>query len=117
MSTAEQLIQVGLLGEAVDLGPALVFVADETMRYVAVNRLAAETLGYERHELLGLNVTDIARYEDAPEEYADMLARGRQEGVAILTHRDGHEIRMRYRASETVAAHLGLYVSVGFVED
>ncbi len=68
MSTAEQRIQTGLLGEAVDVGPVLVFVADENMRYIAVNRRACEVLGYEREELLALHVTDVAvGFEVEPE--------------------------------------------------
>ena len=60
-------MQQGLLYEAWDQAPALVFVADENMRYIAVNRTACETLGYTRDELLGLSVTDIAVAPDAPE--------------------------------------------------
>jgi PAS domain-containing protein len=48
MSAAEALIQTALLGEAIESGPALVFVADEEMRYIAVNRYACESLGYAR---------------------------------------------------------------------
>src|SRR5438445_13058454 len=42
VASVDRLIQSGLLGEAVDGGPALVFVADEHMRYVAVTRKACE---------------------------------------------------------------------------
>ena len=55
-TAAEPLIQASLLGEAVDTGPVAIFVADEQMRYVAVNAYAAELLGYTRAELLELRV-------------------------------------------------------------
>ena len=116
MASVDHLIQSGLLGEAVDCGPALVFVADDQMRYVAVNRKACEVLGYTREELLGLRVTDVARDPAAPHEYAEMIARSSRNGAAILTCRDGSEVILRYQAGETVVAGLPFYVAVGFVD-
>ena len=66
MPAAEVLIQTALLGEAVEGGPALVFVADEQMRYIAVNQFACQALGYTREELLGLNVPEVAEGLDRP---------------------------------------------------
>jgi PAS domain S-box-containing protein len=117
MGAAEALIQTALVGEAVDGGPALVFVADEEMRYVAVNRCAAETLGYTREELLQLRVTDVARESTSPSEYDQMLARGSRAGVSLLTTKDGRELRFEYRAAQTKVAGLELFVAVGFVGD
>jgi len=116
MASASEMIQVSLVGEAIDDGPALVFVADEQMKYVAVNRLAAEVLGYTRDELLGMHVTDVVRTAEASAEYDEMVARGRRTGEAVLTTRDGRELRFRYRAGETQVAKLRFYVSVGFVD-
>ena len=64
MPAAEALIQTALLGEAIESGPALVFVADEEMRYIAVNQYACEALGYTRDELLGMHVavSEYARH-------------------------------------------------------
>jgi len=115
MGAAEALIQTALVGEAVDAGPALVFVADEEMRYVAVNRCAAETLGYTREELLQLRVTDVARETGSPAEYDELLARGSRTGVAILTTKDGRELTFEYRATQTKVAGLDMFVSVGFI--
>jgi PAS domain S-box-containing protein len=115
MASGDDVIQVGLLGEAVEHGPALVFVADAAMRYVAVNQFACDVLGYEREELLALEVTDVAREPVSPLEYADMIANGHRFGTAILTRKDGGQIRMTYRASSTTAAGMELFVAVGFV--
>jgi PAS domain S-box-containing protein len=115
MGTAETLIQTSLLGEAVDTSPALVFVADEEMRYIAVNQTACDALGYTRDELLALRVADIAREPDAPAEYDQMLARGRRDGVALLTTKDGRTLEFHYAASKTRVARLEMFVSVGFV--
>jgi PAS domain S-box-containing protein len=115
MGAAETLIQTSLLGEAVDTSPALVFVADEAMRYIAVNRTACEALGYTRDELLQLTVSDVAREPEAPAQYDEMLVRGRREGVALLTTKDGRTLEFRYAASKTRVAKLEMFVSVGFV--
>ena len=117
MSEAENLIQTALLGEAVDQGPALVFVADETMRYIAVNRAACDALGYTRAELLELTVPDVAREPVAPTHYDELLVRGFRHGTAELTRKDGARVPFVYRATKTRAAGLLLYVSVGFVPD
>jgi PAS domain S-box-containing protein len=114
MSAAEGLIQNALLGEAVDRGPALVFVADETMRYIAVNTRACEVLGYTRDELLALSVKDVAREPTSPHEYDQMLARGFRQGDAILTRKDGSTFPFTYRAEKVTVAGLALFVSIGF---
>jgi PAS domain S-box-containing protein len=115
MGAAETLIQTSLLGEAVDTSPALVFVADEQMRYIAVNQTACDVLGYTRDELLKLTVADVARDSGAPAEYDEMLARGRRDGVAVLTTKDGRTLDFHYGASRTRVAKLEMFVSVGFV--
>jgi PAS domain S-box-containing protein len=117
MGAAEALIQTALLGEAVDAGPALVFVADEDMHYIAVNRRACDVLGYTREELLGLTVADVAREPATSREYDEMLARGFRDGDAVLTRKDGTTVPFAYRASKTKVAGLSLFVSVGFVPD
>jgi PAS domain S-box-containing protein len=117
MSAAEVLIQTALLGEALDTGPALVFVADEDMNYIAVNESACRTLGYTREEFLKLRVTEIAREADAPSQYDEMLARGFRHGTAVLTRKDGTTLEFAYRATETTVAGLPLFVSIGFALD
>jgi PAS domain S-box-containing protein len=117
MPAADTLIQTSLLGEAVDSSPALVFVADENMRYIAVNQRACEVLGYTRDELLSLTVPAVARDAEAPSQYDEMLARGFRSGIAELTRKDGTVVPFFYRASRTVAARLDLFVSVGFVAE
>jgi PAS domain S-box-containing protein len=117
MPSASEMIQISLLGEALERGPALVFVADDQMKYVAVNRLAAESLGYAREELLGMRVTDVAREESAPDDYQEMMRKRWRVGTAILTRKDGSQVRFSYRASNTTIAQMDFFVSVGFLED
>lgn len=109
-------MQAGLLGEAIDDAPALVFVADENLRYVAVNRYACTLLGYTREELLELTVDQVARYGEAPGEFSEMVAQGVREGVSVLTCKNGMKFPYRYRASIVTVARMELYVSVGWPE-
>ena len=111
------LVQTGLLGEAIDEAPVLVFVADENLRYVAVNRYACTLLGYTREELLALTVDKVARYGEAPGEFSELVAEGVREGVSVLTRKDGTRFPLRYRASVVTVARMELYVSVGWAED
>ena len=113
-TAAEPLIQASLLGEAVDSGPVAIFVADEQMRYVAVNEYAASLLGYSRAELFKLRVTDVARTPEAPNDFELMMRNREQAGVSVLTRKDGSEFRLGYRASETRIAGMPLYVCIGW---
>jgi PAS domain S-box-containing protein len=113
---AEVLIQTALLGEAIDQGPALVFIADDDMRYIAVNEFACESLGYPREELLGMSVADVVRTPDAPIQYEEMQETGFHRGKALLTRKDGSTATLAYQATETRVANLDLYVSIGFLE-
>jgi PAS domain S-box-containing protein len=115
MGAAETLIQTSLIGEAMDTSPALVFVADEQMRYIAVNQFACSALGYTREELLALSVPDVAREPGAPAEYDEMLARGIRHGTALLTRKDGSRVEFFYRAAKTKVAGLSFFVAIGFL--
>jgi PAS domain S-box-containing protein len=110
---AEKWVQLGLLGEAIDDGPQVVFVADEEMRYIAVNQAACSLLGYTREELLGLSVTDVAAYEEARGEYGEMLASGARIGRSLLRHKDGSTVAFEYRATTTTVAGMTVYIAVG----
>jgi two-component system, sensor histidine kinase PdtaS len=109
---AEPLIQASLLGEAIDHGPVAVFVADDDLRYIAVNEFACSLLGYSREELLGLRVTDIAL--DGGAETADFVAHSARAGESRLVAKDGTEITIAYRASETTIAGMRFYVAIGW---
>ena len=110
-AVANQLVQMSLIGEAIDLGPVAVFVADDDKRYLAVNQYACDLLGYTREELLQLSVLDLAVNPDAKLDYEEMLASGSRKGTARLRRHDGTELEIAYRASETTVGSLRLYVS------
>jgi PAS domain S-box-containing protein len=115
LNAAQPLIQAGLLGEAIDAGPALVFIADEDMRFLAVSYAVCDALGYDREQLLGMRVTDIVADSGVEEDYARMVADGEAAGRSELVRSDGSTFVMDYRASRVTVAHTPLYVSVGLL--
>jgi PAS domain S-box-containing protein len=112
VSVAEPLVQAGLLGEAIDRAPDAVLVADESMRYLAVNQAACRLLGYTREELLALRLTDVATYPGASEEYDELMSRRGKVGTAVLRRKDGTAIAACYRAHETKLAGMTVYVTI-----
>ena len=116
MSTNELEI-ANLLGEALDDGPALVFVADEEMRYLAVNKRACEVLGYTREELLALRVTDVAPGPAAPHLWQKMLRDGRAVGSTAIRRKDGTTARFYYWASQAEVDGETRWVSIGVLAD
>jgi len=113
MGVSEPLIQASLLGEAVEHGPAAVFVADERGRYVAVNQAACALVGYAREELLAMRVTDLVAPDEAEAPWREMVANGTQRGRSTLKRKDGSTVEFVYLAGETKVAGMPVYVSVG----
>jgi len=110
-AVAHDLVQMGLVGEALEAGPVAVFVADHDMRYLAVNEYACRLLGYTREELLSLSVLDVAVNPEAGRDYEEMLVNGFRTGTARLQHKNGEEIAIEYRARQTVVGRMELFVS------
>ncbi len=102
--------------QALRAAPVLVFIADEEMRYIAVNEYACDVLGYTEDELRGMRVTDVAFESRALGDYRRMIESGWLVGVSRLRCRDGSEVTLRYRAGETEVQGKPVYVSVGWVE-
>ena len=113
MNATQSLIQASLLGEAVEHGPAAVFVADENGRYVAVNQAACSLVGYDRDELLGMRVFDLLTAGVELERWRAMLEQGALSGTAALRRKDGSTVEYSYVAGATTVAGMPVYVSVG----
>ena|SRR5881227_1765421 len=113
MGVSEPLIQTSLLGEAIEHAPVAVFVADEHGNYVAVNQAACALLGYDRRELLEMNVSDVARYGAAKDEWTEMQRDGAHVGASQLTRKDGTVVDFAYSAAATTVAGMPVFVSVG----
>jgi PAS domain S-box-containing protein len=117
MNVSQPLVQASLVGEAIDHGPVLVFVADEELSYVAVNQRACDILGYSREELLGLKVTDVSPSADTADRFAGLVAAAQKSCSIRLRRKDGREVTLDYVAAKTTVAGMQLFVSVGFVRD
>jgi PAS domain S-box-containing protein len=105
-----------VLLELWDQTPALIFVADDEMRYFAVNRTACETLGYSRDELLALHVTDVAVAPDAQPLYNTMIAVGGQLGFTEIATKDGTRLGFHYQAATCTIGGATCYIAAGFVD-
>jgi PAS domain S-box-containing protein len=116
VSVAEPLVQVGLVGEALEAGPVAVFVFADDLRYVAVNQYACALLGYTREELLALRAGALSVAGDSMEEYAAVVEGRKAEGRTILRRKDGEEIALRFRGCVTKVAGLQFYVGVAWPE-
>ena len=77
-----------------------------------MNAFACDLLGYEREELLALRVTDVAVNEGAAADYEAMQRTGRRIGTTLLRRKDGTELEMHFRASETTVGGMPLYIGV-----
>ena len=113
VAAARELIQMGLIGEALEGAAVAIVVFDDDLRYVAVNPYACELLGYTRDELLGLRLDTLAS-PAAIEDYAEVVSGSRSEGVREVARKDGSRISIRYRASETRVAGMKYYVGVAW---
>jgi PAS domain S-box-containing protein len=110
---ATPLVQIGLLGEAVEGAPVAVLVADENGWYVAANRYACDLFGYTREELLRLRISNVVNEPDVEAHYAQFVATGRDEATVTARRKDGTEFRFHYRAGRTTVAGLPYFVSIG----
>ena len=79
------------------------------------NLAACLMLGYTRDELLGLKMTQVARYEAAAGEFEELMDTGTKLGVSQLTRKDGTNVRFSYVAGATVVAGMSVFVAVGAV--
>lgn len=79
----------------------VMLVADDDQVYVGVTRAVTELLGYDPVELMGQRVEDLAAPDlraATPQQWADFLAQGRQEGRFQLRAKDGRLVWLRFQA-------------------
>jgi PAS domain S-box-containing protein len=110
----DPLIQHALLGEAVDTGPAAVFVLGADRKYVAVNDTACRLLGYGRGELLALDPSEIAPALDVDALLEELERGGSMRGTLELRTKGGELVTCSYRSSAATAAHMRFWISVVF---
>ena len=112
---SEPLIQIALLGEAIEHMPVGVFVFDETGRYAAVNSYACTLLGYTREELLERRLGDLAASPREALNAYRLVADGEQrQGLTYVRRSDGATVELHFRGSRTTIAGLTYYIGVAW---
>ena len=115
---SEPLLQMTLLGEAVEHAPVGIFVFDEEGRHVAANAYACTQLGYSRDELLELRIGDLAvSKREALQEYTRVVTGEAAEGVTQARRKDGTVVSLRFRARETTIAGMTFYIGIAWAEE
>ena len=110
----DPLIQQTLLGEAIDNGPAAVFVMGDDGRYVAVNATACRLLGYEREELLAIDRAALTPEADVEAHLASLKRDGDVSGTISLRAKNGELVEFTYRTSESTVARMLFWIMVAF---
>lgn len=103
------LLLGALLADAVEGAKLGLFVYDEEGRYIAVNRAAAELLGYSREELLRHDVGD---FTPGGLDRSIMQVSARREGVRKLRRRDGSEVVAAFLVVPARVSSLAYHLAV-----
>jgi PAS domain S-box-containing protein len=108
-SDVPDLILGTLLADAVESARLGLFVYDEHGRYLALNRRAADMLGYEREEILE---RDVADFTPAGLDRSVLLQTGRREGVRRVRRKDGSEIVTAFVVVPTRVSDMQFHLAV-----
>ena len=112
---SEPLLQITLLGEAVEHAPVGVFVFDDRGEYVAVNLYGCDLLGQDREEILGSRIGDFAAdARDAIRSYRAVVDADSSEGTTYVRRGDGSVSALRFRARETAIGGITFYIGIAW---
>ena len=103
------LIIGSLLADAVDGAGLGLFVYDEEGRYIAVNRAAADMLGYTREDLMR---RDVGTFTPGGLDRSLLQLNSLREGVRKLRRRDGSEIVTAFVVVPARVSSLGYHLAV-----
>ena len=102
-----------LRGRPVDNLEDAVLIADDSGAYVAASDRALDLLGYQRQELLGKHIWDIAPDWEVPvahQSFETFKGHGAQSGEFVLRTKRGELIAVNYEAY--AAVRRGLHMSI-----
>ena len=112
---SEPLLQITLLGEAVEHAPVGVFVFDDRGEYVAVNLCGCDLLGLERDAILGSRIGAFAADpKEALRSYRAVVGEASPEGITHVRRGDGSVVALRFRARETAIGGMTFYIGIAW---
>ena len=85
----------------IDNAPLGIFVADKTGRFIEVNPMGNQMLGYSEGELLQLHIADVLASDDreaGARRFATVIEKGPSEAEAHFQRKDGAEFWVAIRA-------------------
>ena len=109
MARTPDLLHEALLGEAAENAFFAISVYDDDGRMVAINRRAAELLGYSRDELLR---HDIGDFTEGGFDRARLQSQEMREGVRRIHRKDGTEAIVAFVVAPATLSGLPYFVSV-----
>lgn len=98
-----------LLGDGAEHAEIGLFIYDDDGKYVAINRYAADLLGYDRSELLAHDVGDFTKGGIDREV---LLRRERREGVRIVNRKDGSRETVAFVVTPTQVGSFWFYLAI-----
>lgn len=107
----DDLVQVTLLGEALEHLRVAVIVSQDGGAPIAVNQAACELTGYSRDELLALPAAELSGRSPREHErkLLDFTRHGRAPGRGPLRRKDGSIVEVQYRWVATRVAGMDVH--------
>ena len=108
----DDLVQVTLLGEALEHLRVAVIVSQDGGAPLAVNQAACDLTGYSRDELLVLPAAELSGRSAREHErkLLDFTRHGRAPGHGPLRRKDGSIVEVRYRWAASRVAGMDVHV-------
>ena len=103
------LLHEALLGEAAESAFFAVTVYDDDGRMVAINRRAADLLGYSREEILSRDVGD---FTEGGINRARLKSQDMREGIRLVRRKDGSRVPVAFVVAPARLSGLPYFVSV-----
>lgn len=103
------LLHEALLGEAAESASFAITVYDDDGRMVAINRRAADLLGYSREELLSHDVGDFTQ---GGIDRGRLQGQDMREGIRLVRRKDGSCVPVAFVVAPARLSGLPYFVSV-----
>jgi len=103
------IVLASLLGDGAEHAEIGLFIYDDDGKYVAINRYAADLLGYDRSDLL---THDVGDFTAGGIDRNVLLRLEQREGVRIVQRKDGSEATVAFVVTPTKVGSFWFYLAV-----